>query len=82
MTDLEMAVERLERTILAALSIPPGERLWTLTEIADYAGYGRGYVEQKIITSPGFPRPVRATGENAKPRWVSAEVIAWFKGRR
>ena len=82
MSDLEIAVERLERTILAALSIPPGERLWSMTEIAEYSGYGRGYVEQDIITQPGFPKPVRATGPNAKPRWVCAEVIDWFKGRR
>lgn len=72
MTDLEIAVERLERTILAALAIPPAERLWSITEVAEFAGYGRIYTEQEIITQPTFPKPIRATGERAKPRWPAA----------
>lgn len=56
--------------------------LWDTERIAERTGYQRRYVQNRIITKPDFPVPIRATGDDAKPRWVAAEVIAWFEGRR
>lgn len=56
--------------------------LWNTATIAEKTGYTRRYVEERIVARPDFPTAIRATGESAKPRWVAAEVIAWFEGRR
>jgi predicted DNA-binding transcriptional regulator AlpA len=55
--------------------------LWNIAAIAERTGYKRRAVE-KIVARPDFPMPIRATGDDARPRWVAAEVIAWFEGRR
>lgn len=55
--------------------------LWSIATIAERTGYKRRAVE-KIVTLPDFPAPIRATGENARPRWVAAQVMAWFEGRQ
>lgn len=56
--------------------------LWNTDEIATRTCYTRKYVEEKIVSRPDFPQPIRATGEEARPRWVASEVIAWFEARR
>lgn len=56
-------------------------QLWTIAAIAERTGYKRRAVE-KIVARPDFPPPIRATGDDARPRWVAAEVIAWFESRR
>lgn len=56
--------------------------LWNTAAIAERTCLTRKYVEEKIVSRPDFPAPIRATGENARPRWVASEVIAWFEGRR
>lgn len=56
--------------------------LWNTVEIAERTGYTRRYVEEKIVSRPDFPAPIRATGDDARPRWVASEVVAWFQARR
>lgn len=56
--------------------------LWDTAKIAALTGYGRRYVQNRVVNQPDFPVPIRATGEDAKPRWVASEVIQWFERRR
>lgn len=56
--------------------------LWDTSTIAERTAYTRRYVEEKIVAQPDFPSPIRATGEGGKPRWIAAEVMAWFEARR
>lgn len=56
--------------------------LWGTAEIAERVSLARRYVQARIVTQPDFPAPIRATGEDAKPRWVASEVIQWFEARR
>jgi predicted DNA-binding transcriptional regulator AlpA len=55
--------------------------LWNISTIAERTGYKRRAVE-RIVSMPDFPAPIRATGDDARPRWVASEVMAWFEGRR
>lgn len=56
--------------------------LWNTAAIAERTPYTRRYIEEKIVSRPDFPAPIRATGDGARPCWVAAEVIAWFEARR
>lgn len=56
--------------------------LWDTAKIAELTGYGRRYVQNRVVTQPDFPVAIRATGDEAKPRWVASEVVAWFERRR
>ena len=48
--------------------------LWRVKDIAEFGKWAETYTAQYIVTLPGFPRPVRVTGPNAKPRWISDQV--------
>lgn len=50
------------------------DELWTIRDIAQFGKWAPTYVAQSIVVLPGFPKPVRVTGERAKPRWVAAQV--------
>lgn len=50
------------------------DELWAVKDIAAFGKWAPTYVAQSIVVLPGFPRPVRVTGENAKPRWIAAQV--------
>ena len=52
--------------------------LWTVRDIAAFGKWAPTYVAQSIVVLPGFPKPVRVTGENAKPRWISDQVRAFI----
>lgn len=51
--------------------------LWTVKDIAAFGKWKPNYVAQAIVVLPGFPRPIRITGENAKPRWIADQVRAY-----
>ena len=51
--------------------------LWTVKDIATFGKWAPTYVSQSIVVLPGFPKPVRITGENAKPRWIVDQVRAY-----
>jgi hypothetical protein len=51
--------------------------LWSVKDIAAFGKWAPTYVAQTIVVQPGFPKPVRITGENAKPRWVARQVRAF-----
>lgn len=50
------------------------DELWTVKDIAAFGKWAPTYVAQTIVVLPKFPKPIRITGENAKPRWVAREV--------
>jgi predicted DNA-binding transcriptional regulator AlpA len=56
--------------------------LWDTSTMADRFKRTRKYVEEKIVSQPDFPAPVRLTGDGARPLWVASEVIAWAESRR
>lgn len=53
------------------------DELWTVKDIAAFGKWAPTYVAQTIVVLPKFPKPVRVTGENAKPRWVASQVRAF-----
>lgn len=57
-------------------------RLWTVEDVAAYYQLSRRTVEQKIVSSPRFPRAVMPTGPNAHRRWVPEEVIEYALASR
>lgn len=50
------------------------DELWTVRDIAAFGKWAATYTAQSIVVLPNFPKPVRITGENAKPRWVARQV--------
>jgi predicted DNA-binding transcriptional regulator AlpA len=61
--------------------IPTERRLWSVDTIAAYSGLSKSHVAQKIVVQPDFPTPIRVS-DNAHPRWISGEVMAWFESRK
>ena len=53
------------------------DELWRVADIAAFGKWAPPYVAQSIVTLPKFPKPVRVTGENAKPRWIASQVRAF-----
>ena len=51
--------------------------LWTVRDIANFGKWAPTYVAQRIVVLPNFPKPIRVTGENAKPRWIADQVKAF-----
>lgn len=63
-----------------AKPLPQKITLWRIANIADYFGMSRATIEQKIISSPDFPRPF--TTNKTQPRWIPEEVIKWSQRKR
>ncbi len=57
------------------------EELWTIRDIAAFGKWAPTYVAQSVVVLPDFPKPVRVTGEKAKPRWFSDQVKEWLTTR-
>lgn len=56
------------------------EALWTAKNIAEFFQVGMTTAREKIIASPGFPRPVKVA--NTQSRWIPDEVTGWAKRQR
>lgn len=55
--------------------------LWDSSKIAGYLRVSRKTVQNDIVHSPGFPRPVGGARRNRL--WVKDEVLQWIlKNRR
>lgn len=52
--------------------------LWTIRDIAAFGKWAPTYVAQSIVVLPQFPKPIRVTGERAKPRWIADQVKAFI----
>ena len=50
------------------------DELWAIKDIAAFGKWHPVYVQQAIVVLPDFPKPLRITGPNAKPRWVAGHV--------
>lgn len=60
-----------------------GRELWGFEEIAAYSKFERNYVANVITAKPDFPKPIRVNGKaKDHPRYVAADVMAWFEGKR
>lgn len=56
------------------------DELWDADDIATYLRYGKSTVQNKIITTPGFPRAVIIATTDSKKgtrRWKADEVRNW-----
>jgi prophage regulatory protein len=54
--------------------------LWSVKEIAAWLKVTENHVRGRVITSPGFPSPIRLPskgGNLGQPRWKAAKVIKW-----
>lgn len=55
--------------------------LLTLDDITGMAKLSRHHVRNRLVKSEGFPPPAPGFGTR-KPRWVEAEVRAFFQRRK
>jgi predicted DNA-binding transcriptional regulator AlpA len=55
--------------------------LWDTETIAERTCYSRKYVEEKVVSKPDFPQPIRLGGIG-RPRWVASAVMAWFEAQQ
>lgn len=69
--------------IAAALRIAAigGRELWSYNEITAYCKFARNHVVNTITARPDFPKATRVGGVG-QPRWVAAEVMAWWESQR
>jgi predicted DNA-binding transcriptional regulator AlpA len=69
--------------IAAALRIAAmgGRELWGYDEITAYCKFKRNYVVNTITARADFPRACKVGGVG-QPRWVAAEVMAWWESQR
>lgn len=60
-----------------------GDRdLWGYEEIAAYAKAKKNYIANVVTLQPDFPKPCKPMGPYSHPRWVKAEVQAWYESKR
>lgn len=89
----------IERIAVAVAShmrpaLPVNVALWDAERIAEYLVRSPRVVRERVVTLPGFPKPIRIpsvqSGKHAGkrdrgkalPRWKAAEVIAWAESYR
>jgi predicted DNA-binding transcriptional regulator AlpA len=60
--------------------IPQNWQFWTTKEIAKALGYTEAVTRDRLVHTPGFPKPYRING--GKPRWKAKEVITWMEQQR
>ena len=58
----------------------PDLTLWSVAQIGGYLGCGRSTV-YRYMADPDFPKAHRGPGR-AHPRWLAAEVRAWYLHRQ
>lgn len=75
-------------------ALPVSVTLWDAERIAEYLVRSPRVVRERVVTLPGFPKPIRIpsvqSGKHAGkggrgkalPRWKAAEVIAWAESYR
>lgn len=71
-------------------ALPVSVTLWDVERIAEYLVRSPKVVRERVVTLPGFPKPIRIpsvqSGKDelakALPRWKAAEVIAWAESYR
>lgn len=54
--------------------------LWSVDDIAAWRGLSKATVMRKVVTLPGFPKPL--PGSRYKRQWFKAEVIEFMEERR
>lgn len=75
-TEKEKISELLKTLINASLS---DCTLWDMNDIAHYMRLSKSSVQQRIITTSGFPKAIRlpTTDNGGQRRWQPKEVKAW-----
>jgi hypothetical protein len=72
-------LESIERR-LATKSAP---ETWSVDDISLWLGLSKFTTNQRVVTRPGFPKPIVPVGtEGAQKRWFADEVIEWFRQNR
>ena len=73
------------RIIALEQSQPPRafnhEEIWTAKEVAAYARVSYGYLMQKLIHEPHFPKSVGTAKKNAPKKYRAGEIIHYFENR-
>lgn len=52
-------------------------RTLSASEVAALLGFSRWTV-QRLVASGSFPKPIRMSGTNGRPRWYAPTVEAWL----
>ncbi|QDX22164.1 hypothetical protein FP568_13460 [Pandoraea pnomenusa] len=81
-------IERLAEALAERIApaVPLHVQLWSAKSIAGYLQRSPAVVMERVVTLPGFPRPIRLPaqreGSKGQPLWKAAEVIAWAESHR
>ncbi|MBN9093919.1 MAG: hypothetical protein J0I27_11595 [Pandoraea pnomenusa] len=87
MTEIEL-IDRLAEALAdrIAPAVPLSVRLWSATTIAGYLDRSPSVILERVVTLPGFPRPIRLPTKRSDakghPLWKAAEVIVWVESHR
>ncbi|VVE77369.1 helix-turn-helix transcriptional regulator [Pandoraea sputorum] len=98
MTETDL-IDRLAEALAERIApaVPLSVRLWSAKTIAGYLERSPSVVLERVVTQPGFPRPIRVptihartkAGEPVKegaakgqPLWKAIEVIEWTESHR
>jgi predicted DNA-binding transcriptional regulator AlpA len=55
------------------------DKLWTITDIANYIQKKPRHVRDKLVKIPSFPRPILLPSASERSRrWYPDEVISWI----
>ena len=71
-------LDEVIRKLVIELRIPDEHRLWSSEDIAQYLGLAKRTVAERLVFTPGFPRPV----DVGPRRWYMTEVIEWAGNTR
>ena len=55
--------------------------IWTAKEVATYARVSYGYLMQKLIHEPHFPKSVGTAKKKAPKKYRAGEIIHYFENR-
>ena len=68
--------------LLAAQLDSSRQKLWSNQDIANFCGYSNKFTRETVVTSPGFPRPVKLADSKQSLRWWPEEVKAFLKRKK
>ncbi len=79
----QLADEIAKRVVPA---IPVSVQLWNAKLIGNYLRRSPAAVMERVVTLPGFPKPIRLPtqkeGSRGQPLWEASEVIAWVRSHK
>ncbi|TDR82148.1 hypothetical protein [Paludibacterium purpuratum] len=69
--------------LVTTMSVRNAPALWKAENIGEWLDLSEYTVSHHVVTQPGFPAAIRATGtKECQKRWFADEVIEWARKYR